>query len=140
MTVFTDGSCSANHIKRNMGGWAYVIINDNGVKIHEDSGKEMNTTNNRMEMIAVLNALTKIAKTFSNEDVTIFSDSEYVVKTLTLNWRKRKNNDLWDQIIPLITKNIHFKWCKGHTTDNIWNNYVDKLANDAYRVSYILNK
>jgi hypothetical protein len=75
----------------------------------------------------------------TNEDVTIFSDSEYVVKTLTLNWRKRKNNDLWDQIIPLITKNIHFKWCRGHA-GNIWNEYCDKLANDAYRISYVVNK
>lgn len=127
ITIFTDGSCDRNHIQINKGGWGFVIINDSGIKVFEKSGSEKNTTNNRMEIIAVLEAIKKVNLSFKNEEVLIYSDSEYVINTITKNWKRNKNNDLWDQLFPLITKNISFKLVKGHNS-NVWNEYVYKLA------------
>jgi ribonuclease HI len=127
ITVFTDGACDKNHKKENIGGWAYVILNEFGVKTTENSGKEINTTNNRMEMMAMLNALKAVHKNHKGEKAVIHSDSEYVINTLTKNWKRNKNIDLWDQIIPLMDDKITLKWVKGHA-GNQFNEYVDKLA------------
>jgi len=127
ITIFTDGACDKNHKKENIGGWAYVVLNEFGIKTNEDSGREINTTNNRMEMTAMLNALKFISKYHFNEDVTIFSDSEYVVNTLTKGWKQKKNIDLWTLIMPLLSKKIQIKWVRGHN-GNFYNEYVDKLA------------
>lgn len=80
--IYTDGACSGNPGK---GGWAAVIINNNNEKIL--SGSEPLTTNNKMELLAVINAL----KSISSDDIIIFTDSKYVkdgIESWIINWKK----------------------------------------------------
>ena len=104
--IYTDGSCLENP---GNGGWA-AIINNNG-KIEKISGNEKNTTNNRMELLATINALTKIK---SNNEIQIYTDSQYVKLGITewINtWIKNKwqtskkeevkNKDLWIELYDL---------------------------------------
>jgi len=134
--IYTDGSCLNNP---GNGGWA-AIINDNG-KISKISGKETNTTNNKMELLAPINALQKINK---NENIEIYTDSKYVKlgitewihKWINNNWKTSKkehvkNKDLWLKLYEL-TKSIEIKWIwiKAHAGDP-FNEEVDALAKKA---------
>ena len=134
--IYTDGSCLNNP---GNGGWA-AIINDNG-KISKISGKEKNTTNNKMELMAPISALQKINK---DENVEIFTDSKYVKlgitewihKWLKNNWQTSKkehvkNKELWLKLYEL-TKSIKVKWIwvKSHA-GNPLNEEVDLLAKKA---------
>ena len=134
--IFTDGSCLNNP---GNGGWA-AIINDNG-KILKISGSEKNTTNNKMELVATINALKKINK---NEKVELYTDSKYVKLGITEwihKWTKNdwqtskkenvKNKDLWVELYTL-TKSfeINWIWVKAHAGNTI-NEEVDLLAKKA---------
>jgi ribonuclease HI len=79
-----------------------------------------------MELTAVINAL----KFFNNNTYSkciIYSDSQYVINTINNNWKRNKNNDLWEQLDSLISSNIKFVWVKGHD-GNEMNEKADKLA------------
>ena len=134
--IWTDGACSGNP---GPGGWGVLIKNNN--TIEELSGSEANTTNNRMEMIAVINALKSIN---SNKRIVIFTDSKYVKDGISSwinnwkinNWKNSqkkdvKNKDLWQELDILTKKyDIQWKWVKGHS-GNIENDIADKLATSA---------
>ena len=134
--IYTDGSCIGNPGK---GGWAAIIIT-NGKKI-KIKGSEKNTTNNKMELLAPINALKKIPKGCK---VEIFTDSKYVKSGITewiLNWKKNgwktankqkvKNKELWTELDLLNNKfEISWNWVKAHSTDEL-NNEVDLLAKGA---------
>lgn len=134
--IYTDGSCLENP---GNGGWA-AIINDDG-KIEKISGSEKNTTNNRMELMAPIEALGKINK---KKKVKIFTDSQYVKMGITNwihNWIKNnwqtskredvKNKDLWLNLYKLTQSlNIEWHWVKAHA-GNTLNEEVDALAKDA---------
>lgn len=124
MKIYTDGACSPNP---GLGGWATIFTKDNQV-LYKKFGYEENTTNNRMELISVLKAL-ELAKELSLVEVEIFSDSQYVINSINLNWKRNKNLDLWDKLDKLIPifHNIQFNWIKGHDT-NIFNGMCDELA------------
>lgn len=136
-TIYTDGACSGNP---GPGGWGAVIF-DQDKKQKNISGKEKNTTNNRMELMAPIMALKKIK---SKSEVTIFTDSTYVKNGITewiKKWKKNgwksankkpvKNKDLWIKLNNLCSKNkITWKWIKGHST-NKFNNLADDLATQA---------
>ena len=134
--IYTDGSCLNNP---GDGGWA-AIINDDG-KILKISGSEKNTTNNKMELMAPINALKKI-----NQDikVEIYTDSKYVKlgitewihKWIKNNWQTSKkedvkNKELWAELYKL-TKSfeISWIWVKAHS-GNLLNEEVDLLAKKA---------
>jgi len=154
MTVFTDGSC--NHNQRgvsNTGGYAYVVLNESGTKIREYVGKATNTTNNRMELSAAIQALKDLKNI--KEEIIINSDSQYVVNAINQHWihnwkrfdfKKGKfkqeipNADLWREMYDLLRPNIKFKWVKSHVSYNAWNNYADNLAGSVYKNSYIINR
>ena len=134
--IYTDGSCLENP---GNGGWA-AIINDDG-KIEKISGSEKNTTNNRMELMAPIAALSKITK---KKKVQIFTDSQYVKMGITNwihNWIKNnwqtsknedvKNKDLWLNLYELTqSHDVEWHWVKAHA-GNILNEEVDALAKDA---------
>ncbi|MFW5799945.1 MAG: ribonuclease HI [Spirochaetota bacterium] len=133
VTIYTDGACSGNPGK---GGWGAILIYNGKEK--EISGNEENTTNNRMEMTAVIKALKALKEPCK---VYLHTDSNYIVnafnKGWVYNWRDkawmngtspRKNKDLWIELLEL--SKIHkIKWIKvkGHS-DDIINNRADKLA------------
>ena len=137
--IYTDGACSGNP---GPGGWGAVIF-DNDNNQTNISGKEKNTTNNRMEILAAIMALKKIK---SNSQITIYTDSTYVKNGITewmFNWKKNdwktaskkpvKNKDLWIKLDVLCEKNnVSWKWVKSHST-NKYNNLADELATRAIR-------
>jgi len=136
-TIYTDGACSGNP---GPGGWGAVIF-DQDKKQKNISGKEKNTTNNRMELMAPIMALKKIK---SKSEVTIFTDSTYVKNGITewiKKWKKNgwksankkpvKNKDLWIKLNDLCKKyKIDWKWIKGHS-NNEYNDLADDLATRA---------
>ena len=134
--IYTDGSCMSNP---GNGGWA-AIINING-KIKKISGNEKNTTNNRMELMAPINALKNIN---SKDPIEIFTDSKYVKNGITEwintwvlnNWKTSKkedvkNKDLWLELHKLNQSlSVKWNWVKAHVGDPL-NEEVDMLAKKA---------
>jgi len=132
--IYTDGACRGNP---GPGGWGVVLRSGKHEK--ELYGGETETTNNRMEMTAVVNALHALKQP---SDVTLTTDSQYVRKGITEwihNWKKNgwktaakkdvKNADLWQQIDSLSAKHsIRWEWVKGHS-GHPDNERVDELAN-----------
>ena len=121
VTVYTDGACSGNP---GPGGWGAIL--DYKGKRKELSGGEAQTTNNRMELTAVIEALGALKEPCT---VTVITDSRYVSDGITLgwaagwkrnNWRKKDrkpalNPDLWDTLLNLCEKHkVVFSWIKGH--------------------------
>ena len=101
--IYTDGSCLSNP---GPGGWAAIILDGESKMILK--GGEKNTTNNRMEMMAVISGLESVA---NNDDVTIYSDSKYVINSITLGWKRKANLDLWELLAQqLIGKNVEWEW------------------------------
>ena len=134
--IYTDGSCMSNP---GNGGWA-AIINING-EIKKISGNEKNTTNNRMELMAPINALKNIN---SKDPIEIFTDSKYVKNGITEwinkwvlnNWKTSKkanvkNKDLWLELHKLNQSlSVKWNWVKAHAGDPL-NEEVDMLAKKA---------
>ena len=134
--IYTDGSCLGNPGK---GGWAALIIQNNTEETLIGSEKE--TTNNRMELTAAINALLKIKQ---NKKIKIYTDSKYVkdgIQKWINNWKLNnwknankkdvKNKDLWIKLDNLIDKKeITWNWVKAHSI-NEYNNKVDLLARNA---------
>ncbi len=109
--VYTDGSCLGNP---GPGAWAYLIRVDG--KETRAQGGEPYTTNNRMELSAVIEALKYLeAHHPEAKEMDIYSDSTWVISTLTKNWKRKKNLDLWDALTPyLFEKKISWNWVRGH--------------------------
>ena len=134
--IYTDGSCLENP---GNGGWA-AIINDNE-NIKKISGCEKNTTNNRMELIAPINALKDME---DNSQIKLYTDSQYVKLGITEwinkwvinNWQTSKkedvkNKDLWIELYNLNKSlNVNWNWVKAHA-GNPMNEEVDLLAKKA---------
>ncbi|MQA01013.1 MAG: reverse transcriptase-like protein [Dehalococcoidia bacterium] len=132
--VFTDGSCSGNP---GPGGWGVVYVLD-GQVLAQDYGAEPHTTNNRMELTAMIAGLEMLGP---NEDVDVYSDSRLVVDTVTKwaagwernNWRRRdgevKNLDLVQRAYQLAKERpkAHIRWIRAHDGSR-WNEYADALA------------
>lgn len=127
--IYTDGSCD-NIRYPNYGGWAYVILENNNI-IESKSGNESHTTNNRMEMIAIINSILALPD-FSK--ATIFTDSKYCIGAFSNKYCARANTDLIKQFIEIVESkslDITFEWVRGHNGDE-WNEMVDKMANDEF--------
>ena len=132
--IYTDGACSGNP---GPGGWG-AILRYNGTE-KELSGGEEHTTNNRMEMCAVLYALNALKEPC---EVILTSDSKYVIDSITKGWvygwqkkgwkkadgKPALNVDLWEQILPLLKKHeVEFNWIKGHA-GHAENERCDEMA------------
>ena len=134
VTLYTDGACSGNP---GPGGWG-AILEFNGHE-KELSGGENNTTNNRMELTAVIQGLKALKEPCI---VELYSDSKYVIDALEKGWAKSwksrgwvksdkkpaLNPDLWEQLLSLTeVHTLHYHWVKGHA-DNPKNNRCDEMA------------
>ena len=116
--IYTDGACRAR-----VGGWAALILTPGERRTM--SGKAEDTTSNRMELSAAINSLESLPK---GSDITLYSDSEYLVKTMTLGWRRNANLDLWQRLDALAGEyHIQWEWVKGHASIP-GNEYVNQLA------------
>tara|TARA_Y100001001_G_C7799271_1_gene235643 strand:+ start:142 stop:537 length:396 start_codon:yes stop_codon:yes gene_type:complete len=125
--IHTDGACSRNP---GPGGWAAIILGDGPKRGIHGKGPEEITTNNRMEILAVINGLRDIPE---GSYVTIFSDSEYVIKTMTENWKRKKNEDFWIQLDKEVSRHkVNWKWIEAHA-GNILNEEADALARKEAR-------
>ncbi len=121
ITVYTDGSCLNNP---GPGGWGAVILPEQG-EPERLSGHEPDTTNNRMELTAAIKGLEAVP---AGASVALYSDSEYLVKTMTRNWKRRVNQDLWDRLDSLAeSRKVNWNWVQGHAGDP-WNEEADRLA------------
>lgn len=123
--VYTDGAYSS---ARNQGGIGFVILKDDK-EVARYAKMYKNTTSQRMEQMAAIVALESI---MTPSEVTIVSDSQYVVCTYTKNWKRKANLDLWKRFDAAIKFHIkvEFLWVKGHDKDE-YNNIADKLASNA---------
>ncbi len=137
--IYTDGSSLGNP---GPGGWGVVIVNGEKI-IHEIGGYEKETTNNRMELMAVIESLKYILKVYANDTVIIHADSTYTLGGVTTwihNWEKNGwrtankkevlNQDLWKELITLVREfkgNLTWNKVKGHS-DHIYNDRADKIA------------
>lgn len=138
--LYTDGACSGNP---GPGGWAYILRHAASGSEREASGGEAQTTNNRMELMAVIAGLSALKRRSS---VDLYSDSQYVLKGLKEwmeSWKRRgwktadkkpvKNQDLWEQLDELKGGHeIRFHWIKGHN-EHPENERCDELAVRAYQ-------
>jgi ribonuclease HI len=134
--IYTDGACRGNP---GPGGWAALLLA--GEHEREISGAEAATTNNRMELTAVIRALEALKRPIEG---AIYTDSQYVrqgVLEWMPNWKARgwktadrkpvKNQDLWQTLDALVAKHkLDWHWVKGHS-GNVGNERVDELANRA---------
>tara|TARA_B100000315_G_scaffold169291_1_gene157862 strand:- start:2131 stop:3039 length:909 start_codon:yes stop_codon:yes gene_type:complete len=127
ITIYTDGSCLGNP---GPGGWGAVILQEQGDPVRL-SGPELQTTNNRMELTAAIKGL---ESTPAGASIALHSDSGYLVNTMTRNWKRRANQDLWRQLDSLAAeRNVSWYWVRGHTGDR-WNEEADRLAITAAKL------
>ena len=145
--VYSDGSTRKNGQAGAVGAWAYVVLNDSG-KMHQDCRVEIDTTNQRMELMAAAEALEYL---FYNEicvpfdRVVLYTDSAYLHNCYMQKWyanwqmngwrnaKKERvaNQDLWERLVKFFEMpEVEIVKVKGHA-DNKWNNYVDDLAQSA---------
>jgi ribonuclease HI len=142
VTIYTDGGCIGNP---GPGGWGAVLLY--GEHTREISGRYRQTTNNRMELRAAIEALNTLKRPCA---VDLFTDSEYVRQGITEwveGWQRRgwktagkkpvKNQDLWQELLAAVARHkpaggVTWRWTKGHAGDR-WNEHVDQLANAAAR-------
>ena len=134
ITIYTDGACSGNP---GPGGYGIIILSEK--KRQELSGGYKLTTNNRMELMAVIVGLEQLE---IPSIVNLYTDSKYIVDAVTKGWAKRwranswkrnkkdkaMNPDLWEKLLDLCDKHqVEFYWVRGHS-GNIENEHCDKLA------------
>ena len=125
VNIYTDGACSGNQNEENVGGWGCVLEFAGHEK--ELSGAEVNTTNNRMELKALIEALSALKE--GGLELCIFSDSSYLVNCFRQRWiqgwqrngwknaqkKPVENRELWEQLLALLAPNTaHFYLIKGH--------------------------
>ncbi len=136
LKIWTDGSCLGNP---GPGGWAFVATD--GKNSAERSGGEKDTTNNRMELTAVIRAISAARK---HSEIEIHTDSQYVKNGTSVwmkNWKKNnwrtadkkpvKNQDLWQQLDELVSAvKVHWVWVRGHNGEEL-NERCDELARGA---------
>ena len=137
--IYTDGACSGNP---GVGGWASVLLYEQHKKELYGNAKE--TTNNRMELTAVIEALKALKRPCN---VTLYSDSKYVIDSINKDWvykwkannwiksdrKPALNTDLWKELLTLLeVHRVKFVWVKGHN-GNEYNERCDELAVNAIK-------
>ena len=139
--IYTDGACSQNGSWK--GGWGVVILSENGGIKKKLNGSEEHTTNSRMEIRAVLEAIKQVEEP---SEITIVSDSQYVCNTINGwldswiqggSYSGKSNTDLWDEYLELRKPHkIIAEHIRGHQ-GNYYNEICDRLAVGAIRGDYV---
>lgn len=139
VNIYTDGACSGNP---GVGGWGAILLYQEHSR--EISGAEKETTNNRMELLAAIKALSVLKRQCN---VSLYSDSAYVVNAFNRGWieswqangwttsgrKPVRNRDLWEMLLSLAREqNVKFIKVKGHS-DNKYNDRCDELAKQAIK-------
>lgn len=133
VTIYTDGACSGNP---GPGGWGAILLYKDTLR--ELSGGEEHTTNNRMELLGAISALSALKEPC---EIELYTDSQYIANAINKgwlsgwkakNWKRKdgelKNIDLWQELDRLLnTHAVSFHWVKGHA-ENQYNNRCDELA------------
>ena len=144
LIIYTDGSCLGNGRTENCGGYAFIILNEDEEIISKISKQELNTTNNRMEMKAVINGISEAINYLNSNDfiIEVYTDSAYIHNCRTQRWYKSwknngwknskkepvKNKDLWEILSSFFEdKRFIFNKVKGHA-GNKFNELVDTMA------------
>lgn len=124
LTIYTDGACDPNP---GPGAWAWLCVENGEQRI----GREANTTNNRMEMQAIIEALRYVPE---GEAAVIRSDSQLCINQLTKGWKAKANTHLVNMArkVAALRPLVRFEWVRGHNGDR-WNEQVDAIANAAIR-------
>jgi ribonuclease HI len=124
LIAYADGSCLGNP---GPGGWGVVLVDVDGSR-REFSGAAASTTNNRMEITAAIEA---VRRSPPGAELTIRTDSLYLVKTMTAGWKRRENLDLWKILdAEIMQRKVHWEWVRGHAGDAL-NELADELARTA---------
>lgn len=150
--IYTDGACVGNGLKENIGGWSFVFVND-AKNFFEAVGLVFNTTNNRQDMLAVLNSL-RCCVEYNITSFVIYCDSQYVVKGFTdwmFGWQRRgwirgiqntpiPNADLWKELYEIGQEfnTVNIQWVRGHN-GNIWNEYAVQIIEKELAKSLTTN-
>lgn len=126
ITLYTDGACSGNP---GPGGYAAILVATDAdgtiVKERIVTGGDRATTNNRMEIMAVIAGLDALTDPTA---VEIVSDSQYVINTMTKNWKRNKNHDLWARLDALCARHrVRWRYIRGHA-GHAYNERCDRLA------------
>ena len=125
--IYTDGSCLKN--PGGPGGWAICVITEDDYEFYFSEG-ESSTTNNRMELQAVIQAILCVKE---NASCIIYTDSKLTINCAKGIWKRHANLDLWNEYDKQSrNKNIDFEWVKGHS-GNKYNEIVDTLAQEEAR-------
>lgn len=137
LDIYTDGACLGNP---GPGGYGAFIIDRENLDVRHVEGSFVKTTNNRVELVAVIEAINSLSLQERVKEITIYSDSKYVVSAVnegwlkswvTNNFKKKKNVDLWEKFITACSGlNINFVWIKGHE-GNFYNEKCDVIANQS---------
>lgn len=140
ITIYTDGAASGNP---GPGGYG-VVLKSGKHRLEKSEGFRL-TTNNRMELLAVITGLEALK--IPGSKVVIYTDSKYVADSVTKGWvfnweakgfKKKKNPDLWMRFLKVYRKhNVRFIWIKGHA-NNTENEICDRLAVEAYKGTGLL--
>lgn len=155
MIVYTDGACTNNP---GVGGWSYVMVPTHGddAGITVASGGQLHTTSNRMEIIAIVNALSKLINDSYDNTVLMYTDSKLIVDVVNnhridgwidSNFKGVKNQDLWLKLYKqLCNIDVVMHWVKAHD-NNVYNELADRLAREAkffqgvpYKIDNPINK
>jgi ribonuclease HI len=141
LKIYTDGACSGNQNEENTGGWGAIL--EYGSHRKELSGGELNTTNNRMELTALLSAFEAIKK--DSQSIEVYSDSAYLVNCFNQRWYENwlrnnwktsgkkpvENQDLWEALLPHLKRHsVRFYRVKGHINLNSKKLDLDTLFNE----------
>lgn len=128
--VYTDGAYSQMNDE---GAYAFVILTELNNEVKRFAEKITHETNNRAELKAIINAIIQLPQ--DAKDVVVYSDSQYALYTLSGQWKRKANKDLfeiWDDVIKErgLSISIEYRWVRGHN-GNKYNELCDKLCNDA---------
>ena len=141
--IYTDGGCSGNP---GPGAWAYILLGPEGQK--QNAGFDPQTTNNRMELLAVIEALQAVRERPDpgSAEIQLFTDSQYVKNGISdwiHNWKRNgwktrskkpvKNQDLWRKLLSLSSSmHVQWRWLQGHAGDR-YNEACDRLVRETIR-------